>query len=35
MLEICFFTSGGQYTGEQVYEGEKGRVLVKAEMLKF
>jgi hypothetical protein len=41
MLGICFFTQGGEYTGEPVWEGEKGgagekgRFLVKAEMLKI
>jgi hypothetical protein len=24
MLGICFFTQGGEYTGEPVWEGEKG-----------
>jgi hypothetical protein len=41
LLGICFFTYGGEYTGEPVWEGEKGvpgekgRFLVKAEMLKI
>ena len=26
MLGICFFTQGGEYTGEPVWEGEKGVV---------
>jgi hypothetical protein len=41
MLGICFFTYGGEYTGEPVWEGEKGvagekgRFSVKAKTLKI
>jgi len=41
MLGFCFFTQRGEYTGEPVWEGEKGvagekgRFLVKAKTLKI
>jgi hypothetical protein len=35
MLGICFFTQRRKYTGEPVWEGEKGRFLVKTETLKI